>query len=790
MASFVAAPVRQVVQAMQIRWQHLVDPSAPAQPRDRPAPGATAPLKFLHAQAQCCYLLVAEPSQFVQKPGRGVTAILRNLGGGLAASLLSLAYCFSYGAFIFSGPLQPYLAQGVSAALITAAITATLIALTSSFRFAIAGPDSNTTALLASMMVVLAPKMAAAPPEQALFLAMAALGSATLLSGVALFLLGWGHLGRLVRFVPYPVVAGFLASTGWLMLSGAVKMTVERPLAWQDLSLIAEAPTVFNLAAATVWAGALWFVTTRWKHPLMLPASLIAGIVTTHAVLALLSWQAPGAVPPASAIMFSVPAGGHPVLPWEGFARAEWGALAGVAGEMAAVAVMAILSILLNSTSIELATGVDVDLDRELRAQGFANLASAFAGGFVGHISVSRTLVNIAAGGVSRITGVVVGLVALSMLFFGSQAIAYVPRFVLGGLLLQLGARLLWDWGVRSVRSLPLLDWLVVVAIVLVTSSFGFLQALLFGMIAGCVIFAVDVSRIRVIRHQYGLDERPSSLVRSREESAFLLEHGGQVQVLELNGYLFFGSAYSVLERVTTLVTERIPQQIIFDFSGVTGIDSSAGASFTKIRELLRKSKIEQAMVAMSPLTVSILSTSAGLDRNMGRYDYLDAALEEAEETMLSTYSGGLGPRRSIVDWLTEVVGSREHAQALFDRMKPTQPDARSYLCRQGDPTDSLFLIERGPVSVTLERQGQPDLRVRAFGAHTLVGEIGFFLDIPRSANLLAGSGAIVWSLSRSAFEQFKGAYPAQALALTIYVIRLQSERLTFANRQIASLQR
>src|SRR5262249_27806534 len=151
-----------------------------------------------------------------------------------------------------------------------------------------------------------------------------------------------------------------------------------------------------------------------------------------------------------------------------------------------------------------------------------------------------------------------------------------VPRVVLGGLLLQLGTRLIWDWGVLSIRQLPLIDWLIVVAIMLITSTFGFLQALLFGMLAGCVIFAVDVSRVRVVRHQFGLDERPSSRVRSRQESAFLLEHGGQIQVLELSGYLFFGSAYSLLEWVARLVADKRPRGVIFDFSGVTGVDSSA----------------------------------------------------------------------------------------------------------------------------------------------------------------------------------------------------------------------
>jgi sulfate permease, SulP family len=714
---------------------------------------------------------------------------LRNVGGGLAASLLSLAYCFSYGAFIFAGPLRPFLSQGVAAALMTAAVTAIIIALTSGFRSAVAGPDSNTTALLAAMMAVLAPTLSAMEPNAALALAMSALAVATLLTGLALFLLGWMQFGKLVRFIPYPVVAGFLAATGWLMVSGAVNMTSGVPLSWPTLPLLAEHNALVALATTSVWAAALWFLTAYWKHPLVLPAALVGVTLATHAALAILSLPEDLVT---SAIMFSLPGDTHPIFPFltGELMQVDWPALAPAAGDMIAVAVLAILSILLNSTSIELATKVDIDLDRELRVHGVANIASAFAGGFVGHISVSRTLVSIAAGGGSRLVGIVVGLVALAVLISGTGVISLIPRFILAGLLMQLGARLIWDWAVHSRRSLPLLDWLVIVAIVLITSNFGFLQALLFGMLAGCVIFAVDVSRIRVIRHQFGLDERSSSLVRSRGETAFLAERGGQVQVLQLSGYLFFGSAYSVLERVAALATERRLQEVIFDFSGVTGIDSSAGASFAKIRELLKTHGVRQAMVAMSPLAASILSTRASLDESVRCPDNLDTALEESEEAILATSEVAVGLHRSMVDWLTEVIGAREPAQSLFEHMTPAPRDSGSYLCRQGDPTDSLLFIERGPVSVTLEMGDQAPLRVRVFGAHTLVGEVGFFLDAPRSANLLAAPSAIVWSLSHQAFDEFVRASPEQALTLTTYVIRLQSERLTFANRQIASLQR
>jgi SulP family sulfate permease len=716
---------------------------------------------------------------------------VRSVTGGLVASVLSLAYCFSYGALIFAGPLQQFLPYGIAAALITTVVTATIVALTSSFRSAVAGPDSNTAALLAAMMVTLSPAIATMRFQDALIIALCGLGAATFLTGIALFLLGWRKLGKLVRFIPYPVVAGFLAATGWLMLSGSITMVTGAAMSWATWQSFAAANNFFIIGITAIWAAILWFLTARWKHPLVLPLALIAAVIVTHVVVTIL--PSAEALTVRSLLFFPVPEQARPVIPLllgRELINVDWTVLLPITGDMVAVAVLAILSILLNSTSIEVATEAHLDLDRELRAQGFANVLSAIAGGFVGHVSVSRTLVNIAAGGVTRISGLTVGLVALAVLIIGSEAISFVPRVVLGGLVLQLGIRLIWDWGLLSFRTLPLIDWLVVVAIVLITSQFGFLHALLFGMLAGCVIFVVDVSRVRIIRHQYGLDERCSSRVRSQQESALLLQHGGQVQILELSGNLFFGSAYSLLERVAHLVTDKNPKEIIFDFSRVTGVDSSAGTAFIKIRDLLRKSETRQAVVGLPQIARRVLNSHAGLDDGVRRYDSLDTALEQAEESILATQKLSANLYSSMVEWLTDVLGSHAHAQILFDRMTPAPRDAQSYLCRQGADTDSLIFIERGPVSVTLEREDQPALRVRVFGSYTLVGEVGFFLNAPRSANLLSAPDAVVWSLNRDAFYEFMRAYPKEALALTIYVIRLQSERLTFANRLVASLQR
>jgi len=93
----------------------------------------------------------------------GHAALVREVTSGLVGSLLSLTYCFSYGALIFAGPLAPYLADGVAAALMTGAVAAILVALMSGFRLAVAGPVSHTAAPLATMIGTLLPTIAARP---------------------------------------------------------------------------------------------------------------------------------------------------------------------------------------------------------------------------------------------------------------------------------------------------------------------------------------------------------------------------------------------------------------------------------------------------------------------------------------------------------------------------------------------------------------------------------------------------------------------------------------------------
>ncbi len=714
----------------------------------------------------------------------------RDLAAGLVTSLVSLAYCFSFGALIFAGPLQRFLGQGVAAALICSAATGIVVSLKSGFPMSISGPEGNTAALLAAMMASLAPVLAAQPGDGALYLALAALALAGTITGAALYLLGRYRLGRLARFIPYPVVAGYQAVSGWIMASGAIRMSTGVPVRISTLAGFATPDVAAMLAVTAVWGLALWLITARIKHFLALPVALAAAAASADLGFHLL--ESAGYPVHSAHWMFAVTKGMDVALPvlTHGFWHVPWASLVPVSGEIAALVLMAALTTVFTSTAVEQTWRIDIDLNAELMVQGLANIASALAGGIVGHLSLSRTLLAREAGGTGRLTGLVVGLVGLGILGGGLHLVSAVPRFVLAGLLLELGVRMMWRWSVGSRGRLTVLEWLLVPAILFITAWFGVLIGFLVGVLGGCVIFVLSVSRVDIVKHSFTVDERPSSLVRSSDETALIAAHGAEVHIWQLASFIFFGSAYRLQERVAALIAQTPPRMMIFDFTAVSGIDSSAGSSLLRIEEMLRNRRIAHIVVGASADIRHVMAEAGALKDGVIEEESLDVALERGEDTILQARGPNAPGQRSLPEWLADALDSATHAEELIAALEPAHYADEVHLCRAGDPTDSLLFIEYGRVSAEIVVPGRAPIRQRVFGPNTVVGETGFFLDIPRTADLRLDGTAKVWALTRPAFERLHTRNPDLTAALLTYTVRIQAERLAFTSRQVAALQR
>ncbi len=714
----------------------------------------------------------------------------RDFAAGLVASSVSLAYCFSFGALIFAGPLQQYLGQGIAAALICSAATGLVSAFKSGFPLSVSGPEGNTVALLAAMTIALSPALAAQPDGGALYLGLAALGVTGLVTAIALYLLGQYRLGRLARFIPYPVLAGFQAASGWIMAAGAIRMSTGVPIKLATVAAFADPGPATMLAVTALWAIVLWQVTTRIRHFLALPAALAIAAVITDIAFRILDTT--GHSIGTAGWMFPASKGMDVAFPlldprlW----HVKWALLVPVSGEIAAVAMMAALTIALHATSIEQATRIDVDLDRELRVQGLANVASALLGGIVGHIVFNRTILAREAGGTGRVTGAVTALVGLAALGGGLSLVSYIPRFVLAGLLLELGARTMWRWCISSRRHLEPAEWLLILAILGITAYFGILIGFLIGILGGCVIFAVSVSRVDIVKHSFTVDERPSSLVRSTDEMALIAAHGGEVRILQLASFIFFGSAYRLQERIRALLSACPPRMVVFDFTGVSGIDSSAGSSLLRIEEMLRDRSIAHVLVGISPDIHRVMDEAGALENGVLLLDSLDLALELGENTLIDADGRRTASYRSLADWLTDALGAADQADALIAALEPATYAEEAYLCRAGDPTDTLLFIESGRVSAEVQLPGHAPIRQRVFGANTILGEVGFFLDGPRTTDLRVYGSASVWALGRTAYERLSRENPGVTTALLTYTVQIQAERLAFSSRQVEALQR
>jgi SulP family sulfate permease len=228
---------------------------------------------------------------------------------------------------------------------------------------------------------------------------------------------------------------------------------------------------------------------------------------------------------------------------------------------------------------------------------------------------------------------------------------------------------------------------------------------------------------------------------------------------------------------------------LIFDFSRVIGIDSSAAATVVGLSRSLHDTGIGQLIVGLSPTAIEAFRQSDGLGKNVAILTDMDEALERGEQLVLAPWASDPAVKPPFSDWLSAILGNPEDAAILQGHLASARYKAGDLLCRQGDLTDDLYFIEAGRLSAIVESDVAAPARLRVFGTNTVVGEIAFLLNVPRTASLRVDEDAIVWSLTREAFDQLLTTHPSLILELQRDVLRIQVERLAFATRRIAALQ-
>jgi len=726
------------------------------------------------------------------RPKLALRVMLKDILGGTAASVLTITFGLSYALLIFGGPLSPYLGYGVAATFIASAILAGVIAVGSSLPFAVSGPESSTAAMMGILASSMAEHIAAANPSASVLApVLLTLALATVLTGIVLCGFGMTRMGRAIRYVPYPVVGGFLGATGFLILLGAVRVITGQRLQFATLGQFENLLTLYKLGAACVMALILYMTWHRSRSSFGLPAILIGGVIAAH----LLFWLAGISLAEAQAAgwTFQPPPSVAFMPPWsvDGLRTYPWHLFADLSGNLIAVVFVTASCTLFNTTGVEVATHREANLERELNITGVANMLSGIFGGYTGCISIGRSVLNFNSGGTGPLSGLTVAAISLLMLVFAPTLLGYMPKFVLGGLLIYLGIDALHKWIVQSRRRLSFTEYLSLLAIIVIIVQWGFIAGILIGVVIGCATFALSASRIDSIKFSFDGFEYRSSLDRSREQLAVLAAHGGCVQGLNLQSYLFFGSANRLYQHVKALLA-RHPECrfLVFDFKLVTGVDSSAAYSFAQIKRTANDRGIRLVLVNLQAATEKTLRSSEFVSNEVSIMPELDHALEWCENEIIAQHEGRGDEEASLRDWFVRILGSEEDAMELIHRCERLEVGAGETIVNAGDVANSMHFILDGRVGVMIPAGDGGLTRVRSLGRYTTIGEMGLVARAPRNATIQAEVASVLYVLSVNQFEAIKTENPALSQKLLTFFVLVMAERLTFANRLIGVLRR
>jgi SulP family sulfate permease len=721
--------------------------------------------------------------------------VLKDVTAGLVASVVLIGNIVSFGALMFPGDLSAGIPVAIWAMLIGACVGGVWIALTTSLPPLTTVIDSPTGAalILLSALTASGVRAAGGSPEAAIQSVMLVFTTATLLSGAVLYGLGACKWGSYFRFVPYPVVGGFLAATGCFLIAGAVRMTAG-PTAltlaglasWTAADAAGLAGAVLVLAAMA--ASRLWV-----KAPFAMPATLIAMWLASVAALRTLQLSGAGHA-------WYLPSLGtlSPWLPFQAVrtSHLDWPMLAHLAPELLAVTIIALISLVTKVSSIEVGRQAAGDLDQEFRGHGIASLIAAPLGGLISALGVSTSRLLEHAGSRSRMSGVAsslaLGLVALAHV----DLPGLVPVPIIAGLVLYLGYTFIVDalWKPFSQRAW--LDLALSVAIMIVCIRYGYLVGVLAGVVCACLLFVVSYARLGVVRRHLTRARFSSHVDRSAEASAYLCTVGDAVQLYWLSGYIFFGSSEGLFGRIRDDIAAAPPRRVayvILDFSMVSGADSSAYVSLAKLRNYCNQRGTMIVYCSLSKANLDALERGGfigGKSRHRAFAD-LDAGLAWCEDKLLAEGKIEVDMDLSgFPSWLQRQLGESFKSADLIAYFDQRHLDGSTVLHRQGEPADTIDIVAAGRLAIDVATSSSESLRVRRIATFTLVGEMGFFRHSVRSATVSSEGPTDLFTLTRVNFERMRRERPDLANAFDDFIIRIISDRVDTAHREAAALER
>jgi SulP family sulfate permease len=707
------------------------------------------------------------------------------IAAGLIIGAVETVLAVAFAAFIFGGLLSVNLPDGIGLYLAAATLTVATFAWRGGRRGVVGSVQDAAAAVLAGAASAAAAKATQLQQVATLvglkdyeapdvFLTViAATLVVTVLCGVFFLLLGWRRWGNLIRFVPYPVVGGFLAGTGWLLLTGGINVASRVQIHLNRIDDLARPYTLVRWLPALAFGVVLLLAVRIVRKPLVIPVMI--GIGLAGFVLVALA---------NGAGLDEIREGGWLLGPFEttrlwqpwtlrAVTGADWGAVVGSWPTIATAVFVAALALLFNIGGTELLLDRDLDTNVELRDAGVLNVVSGALGGIPGYHALSLTALAARMNVNARRAGLIGAFVPLAAVVAGASVVELIPRIIVSGVLVFLGLAFIVEWVWDKRKILSRMEYLGVLAILAVIIAQGYLAGIVVGLVLAALLFAFSYGRVDLVREVSFGDTYHSNVDRPPAERAALRALRDRVLILRVSGFVFFGSTARLLERIRARVESSSPRFLVIDLRRVTGMDASAVVAFSKAMRVAGSHGSELVVTGASePVRAELERGRVTEQRGALRFEPdLDRGLERCEDVLLAEEVAAAGE---------QVARVRDGLPAgLAPYMERVAVSEGSVVLRQEDPPGDLYVLAEGRLAVETVTPGGRRVRLRILRPGVVVGELAFYTGAARTAYVVAESPCVVLRCSREQIARIEAGDPVVAIVLHRWFAETLAGRLS-----------
>jgi SulP family sulfate permease len=718
--------------------------------------------------------------------------------GGLAAMLVALPAAIAFGVTVYAAIGPAYAAYGALAGIVGATVIGLVASSLGGTDRLISAPCAPAAAVLSAFAIEMV-QHGDAPGLIILMLILVGV-----LAGLMQMLLGLVGVGGLIKYIPYPVVSGYLTAVGLIIIGSQIPKFVGAPDGirwWQSLF----SPWIWDWRAVVIGVATVVVTISAPRVTQRVPG-IIVGIVAGALAYFGLALQDPalrelsgnplviGAMNGAGDGYFN-PLGSR----WTEIRQMDLAHLAGVLGSALTLAVLLSIDTLKTCVVLDQLTRSRHDSNRELIAQGVANVAANAMGGISGAGTMGPTLVGLNSGACSRAAGVIEGLFALLAALILGSYIAWIPVATLAGILVVIGVRMIDRVPLGFIKSrATVLDFGVVLAVVVVALTVGLIAASAVGVGMAIILFVREQIGGIVVRHKMELKQTSSSWHRPETELAILDQKGDQAVIFELQGNLFFGNTYQLYTDLEHEIGTR--GYVIIDLKRVQSIDVTAAHLFNQIRDAIRE---RGAKLVLSGIRENH-PTGRNLQEFLGQtglwhpqsktvriFPDLDAAIAWVEDRLLGETEYELDAETLMQLQEMELFSKHKDdtLRELETLMKVCRFQAGETIYASGAPGDELYWVRRGTVRLVASLKAGRKKPVASFGRGDFFGSLAFLDNQPRPNDAIAVTPTEVYVLSRQQFNQIAEGHKKLAFNLAIAMARTLAMRLRRTELKLTMLQ-